>query len=168
VKQSGGGISVTSAPEAGTTFRVYFPRIEGYALAKPAVHNSASRLSGTETILVVEDETSVRNLVERVLKSRGYNVLSAEHGTHALQLAADPDRGVDLVLTDIVMPAMSGRELVEALQLSRPELRVLYMSGYTDDEIMRRGLHDVSTSFIQKPFTAETLAVQVRRVLDAA
>jgi two-component system cell cycle sensor histidine kinase/response regulator CckA len=168
VKQSGAGISVTSAPDAGTTFRVYFPRTDGYALAQPAERDQSSPLAGTETILLVEDETSVRNLVERVLKSRGYHVLSAEHGDHALQLAADPERGVDLVLTDIVMPAMSGRELVEALQTSRPLLRVLYMSGYTDDEIMRRGLHDPSTSFIQKPFTAETLAVQVRRVLDAA
>jgi len=168
VKQSGAGISVTSAPEAGTTFRVYFPRTDGYALAQPAERDESSPLSGTETILLVEDETSVRKLVERVLKSRGYHVLSAEHGDHALQLAADLQRGVDLVLTDIVMPAMSGRELVEALQTSRPLLRVLYMSGYTDDEIMRRGLHDPSTSFIQKPFTAETLAVQVRRVLDAA
>jgi two-component system cell cycle sensor histidine kinase/response regulator CckA len=168
VKQSGAGISVTSAPDSGTTFRVSFPRVEGYALAQPAERDAASPLSGTETILVVEDETSVRKLVERVLRSRGYHVLSAEHGTHALQLAADPERGVDLVLTDIVMPAMSGRELVEALQTKRPLLRVLYMSGYTDDEIMRRGLHDSNTAFIQKPFTAETLAVQVRRVLDAA
>jgi PAS domain S-box-containing protein len=168
VKQSGAGISVSSAPHAGTTFTVYFPRTDGYSLAQPAEREASSPLSGTETILLVEDETSVRNVVERVLKSRGYNVLAAEDCDHALRLAGDPEGGVDLVLTDVVMPAMSGRELVEALQAGRPSLRVLYMSGYTDDEIMRRGLHDPNTSFIQKPFTAESLAVQVRKVLDAA
>ena len=168
VKQSGAGISVSSAPHAGTTFTVYFPRTDGYSLAQPAEREAASPVSGTETILLVEDETAVRKLVERVLKSCGYNVLAAEDCDHALRLAADPEGGVDLVLTDVVMPAMSGRELVEALQADRPTLRVLYMSGYTDDEIMRRGLHDPSTSFIQKPFTAESLAVQVRKVLDAA
>jgi hypothetical protein len=106
--------------------------------------------------------------VERVLRSRGYNVLAAQHGSAALDLAAARERSVDLVLTDIVMPAMSGRELVEALQVKRPALRVLYMSGYTDDEVLRRGLNDPNTAFIQKPFTAENLATQVRKVLDAA
>ena len=168
VKQSGGAILVTSAPQAGTTFRVYFPRTDGYALAQAPEKEEASPLTGTETILLVEDDTSVRDLVERVLRSRGYDVLAAEGGVKALQLASDPSLGVDLVLTDIVMPEMSGRELVEALQAERPALRVLYMSGYTDDEIVRRGLHDPSMSFIQKPFTADNLAMQVRKVLDAA
>lgn len=168
VKQSGGGISVTSTLQAGTVFRVYFPRTDGYALAEAAEKQQDFPLSGTETILLVEDDTSVRNLVERVLRSRGYDVLAAKGGGDALHLASDASLGVDLVLTDIVMPAMSGRELVEALQTERPALRVLYMSGYTDDEIVRRGLHDPSMSFIQKPFTAENLAMQVRKVLDAA
>jgi CheY-like chemotaxis protein len=168
VKQSGAGISVSSAPQQGTTFCVYFPRADGYALAQSAECDEVSPLSGSETILLVEDDSSVRNLVERVLKSRGYNVLSAQHGSAALKLASDRDRAVDLVLTDIVMPAMSGRQLVEALQVERPRLRVIYMSGYTDDEVLRRGLHDPSTSFIQKPFTADNLATQVRKVLDAA
>ena len=100
-------------------------------------------------------------LVERVLSSRGYQVLAAQHGGDALQLASEPARCIDLVLTDIVMPAMSGRELVDALRSRRPELRVLYMSGYTDDEIVRRGLHDPNISFIQKPFTAENLCAVV-------
>jgi signal transduction histidine kinase len=168
VKQSGGGISVASTLEAGTVFRVHFPRADGYALAEAPEKERDTPLSGTETILLVEDETSVRNLVERVLKSRGYDVLSAENGGDALQLASDADLSVDLVLTDIVMPAMSGRELVEALQTDRPDLRVLYMSGYTDDEILRRGLNDPGMSFIQKPFTADNLAMLVRKVLDAA
>jgi signal transduction histidine kinase/CheY-like chemotaxis protein len=167
VKQSGGGISVTSIPLAGTDFRVYFPRTDGYALAQAAEQEEASPVAGTETILLVEDDTSVRNLVERVLMSRGYEVLAAEDGAEALRVALDANGGLDLVLTDIVMPEMSGRELVEALQADRPSLRVLYMSGYTDDEIVRRGLHDPSMAFIQKPFTAENLAMQVRKVLDA-
>ena len=168
VKQSGGGISVASTLAAGTVFRVYFPRAAGYALAEAAEKAHDASQLGTETILLVEDDTSVRKLVERVLKSRGYDVLAAEDGGDALQLASDVRLAVDLVLTDIVMPQMSGRELVEALQTGRPALRVLYMSGYTDDEIVRRGLHDPGMSFIQKPFTAENLAMQVRKVLDAA
>jgi PAS domain S-box-containing protein len=168
VKQSGAAISVVSAPGAGTTFSVYFPRTDGYALAQSAEKEISSPLSGTETILLVEDEPAVRNLVERVLNSRGYHVLSAGHGGDALKLARARDGGIDLVLTDIVMPAMSGRELVDALRTTRPDVRVLYMSGYTDDEIVRRGLHDPTMAFIQKPFTAENLAVQVRKVLDAA
>jgi CheY-like chemotaxis protein len=168
VKQSGAGISVESAPQQGSTFSVYFPRTDGYALAQPAECEQASSVAGNETILLVEDDRSVRELVERVLRSRGYNVLAAQHGSAALDLAAARERSVDLVLTDIVMPAMSGRELVEALQVKRPALRVLYMSGYTDDEVLRRGLNDPNTAFIQKPFTAENLATQVRKVLDAA
>jgi PAS domain S-box-containing protein len=167
VKQSGGAISVSSTQASGTVFRVYFPRIHGYALAE-AAEKTQEPLSGTETILLVEDETSVRQLVERVLKSRGYGVLAAADGGDALRLASDDGLTVDLVLTDIVMPEMSGRELVEALHTRRPALRVLYMSGYTDDEIVRRGLNDPGMSFIQKPFTAENLAMQVRKVLDVA
>jgi PAS domain S-box-containing protein len=168
VKQSGAAISVTSAPNAGTTFEVRFPRTEGFALAEPAESVPGAALSGTETILLVEDDSSVRDLVERVLRSRGYHVLAAQHGGDALQLALHTVSSVDLVLTDVVMPSMSGRELVEALQAARPALRVLYMSGYTDDEIIRRGLHDPGISFIQKPFTADNLAMQVRKVLDVA
>jgi PAS domain S-box-containing protein len=168
VKQSGAAISVASAPNAGTTFEVRFPRTDGFALGQPSENGPESALCGTETILLVEDDSSVRELVERVLRSRGYDVLAAQHGGDALQLASHTIRGVDLVLTDVVMPSMSGRELVEALQAERPALRVLYMSGYTDDEIIRRGLHDPGISFIQKPFTADNLARQVRKVLDAA
>jgi len=167
VKQSEGAISVVSAPGAGTTFSVYFPRTDGFALAQSPEKDAESPLSGTETILLVEDDRAVRNLVERVLESRGYQVLSAAQGADALQFAQDGAGDIDLVLTDIVMPAMSGRELVDALRTTRPEIRVLYMSGYTDDEILRRGLHDPHMSFIQKPFTSENLATQIRKVLDA-
>ena len=108
----------------------------------------------------------MRNLVERVLNSRGYRVLSAEHGVDALQIASALNGTIDLVLTDIVMPTMSGREMVDALRVKRPGVPVIYMSGYTDDEILRRGLHDPTMSFIQKPFTAEHLAMLVRKILD--
>jgi PAS domain S-box-containing protein len=168
VKQSGGGISVASNPGAGTIFRVFFPRTAGFALAETSQGPEDQSLSGTETILLVEDESSVRNLVERVLKARGYVVLAAENGGDAIRLASDPAQGVDMVLTDIVMPEMNGRELVEALHAKRPALRVLYMSGYTDDEIVRRGLNDPGMSFIQKPFTADNLAMQIRKLLDTA
>ena len=166
VKQSGASISVVSAPGEGTRFTVYFPRSDEYALAQSAEKDSDTPLSGTETILLVEDDRGVRNLVERVLNSRGYRVLSAEHGVDALQLASALNGTIDLVLTDVVMPAMSGREMVDALRLKRPGVRVIYMSGYTDDEIVRRGLHDPTMSFIQKPFTAEHLATLVRKILD--
>jgi PAS domain S-box-containing protein len=166
VKQSGASITVMSEPGEGTRFTVYFPRSDGYALAQSAEKEVDSPLSGTETILLVEDDRAVRNLVERVLNSRGYKVLSAEHGVEALQLASARVGTVDLVLTDIVMPTMSGREMVEALRLQRPGIRVIYMSGYTDDEIVRRGLHDPTMSFIQKPFTAEHLSMLVRKILD--
>ncbi len=167
VKQSGASISVVSAPGEGTRFTVYFPRTDGYALAQSPEKDSASPLSGTETILLVEDDRGVRNLVERVLNSRGYRVLSAEHGVDALQLASSREDLIDLVLTDIVMPTMSGREMVDALRMRRPGVRVIYMSGYTDDEILRRGLNDPTMAFIQKPFTAEHLAMLVRKTLDA-
>jgi CheY-like chemotaxis protein len=166
VKQSGASISVLSAPGEGTRFTVYFPRSDEYALAQSAVQDSDSPLAGTETILLVEDDRGVRNLVERVLNSRGYRVLSAEHGVDALQIASALDGTIDLVLTDVVMPTMSGREMVDALRLKRPDVRVIYMSGYTDDEILRRGLHDPTISFIQKPFTAEHLAMLIRKILD--
>jgi PAS domain S-box-containing protein len=168
VKQSGASISVLSAPGEGTRFTVYFPRNDGFALAQSPEKDADSPLSGTETILLVEDDRSVRNLVERVLNSRGYKVLSAEHGVDALELASARDGTIDLVLTDIVMPTMSGREMVDALRMRRPGVRVIYMSGYTDDEIVRRGLHDPTMSFIQKPFTAEHLAMLVRKMLDSS
>jgi DNA-binding NtrC family response regulator len=168
VKQSGGSISVESTLGTGTTFTVYFPRTHEFALAQSAEKHIDSPMSGTETILLVEDDAGVRELVERVLTSRGYGVLSAERGVDALGVADARSGEIDLVLTDIVMPAMSGRELVEALRSKRPGLRVLYMSGYTDDDIVRRGLHDPSMSFIQKPFTADNLAMEVRKILDSA
>jgi signal transduction histidine kinase/CheY-like chemotaxis protein len=165
VKQSGATITVASARGKGTTFRVYFPVTD----APPTGEHRVVRLEapkGTESILVVEDERAVRDLATKILESRGYKVLSAAHGGDALQIIAGSQRRIDLVLTDVVMPGMSGRELVESLRRARPGIKVLYMSGYTDDEIVRRGLLDPAVGFIQKPFTAEELALKVRDALD--
>jgi len=168
VKQSGAGIEVESQVDRGTTFRIYFPRTETPAFTDAAGEATPSANLGTETILLVEDEDAVRDLAQRILQSRGYTVLSAQHGGDALQMAAVPSQRIDLVLTDIVMPAMNGRELAEALRISKPGLRVIFMSGYTDDEIVRRGLHDPNVSFLPKPFTAESLSREVRKALDSA
>ena len=167
VKQSGAGIEVESMVEKGTTFRIYFPRTETPVFTDSAGESTPSANLGTETILLVEDEDSVRDLAQRILESRGYTVLSAQHGGDALQMATVPGQRIDLVLTDIVMPAMNGRELAEALHATKPTLRVIFMSGYTDDEIVRRGLHDPNVSFLPKPFTAESLAREVRKALDS-
>jgi CheY-like chemotaxis protein len=119
-------------------------------------------------VLLVEDDATVRQFVRRVLEWQGYAVLEAAHGPDALRVAAEHGGRIDLVLTDVVMPGMSGRALAEALTASRPGLRVLFMSGYTDDEILRRGLGTTGVALLEKPFTAEALRDAVRRELDAA
>ncbi|HXG70017.1 MAG TPA: PAS domain S-box protein, partial [Gemmatimonadaceae bacterium] len=146
VKQSGASIEVESLVDKGTTFRIYFQRTETAVSTDSAGESALSANLGTETILLVEDEESVRDLAQRILQSRGYTVLSAQHGGDALQMAAVPGQQIDLVLTDIVMPAMNGRELAEGLRATNPTLPVIFMSGYTDDEIVRRGLLDPNVS----------------------
>ena len=167
VKQSGASISVRSAPEMGTTFRILFPVAEAAATAAPARAEPEMNDAGSETILLVEDDHAVRDLAQRILEMRGYKVLPARHGEDALRIAAVPDQRIDLVLTDVVMPGMNGREFVETLHGRGPRIPVLYMSGYTDDEIIRRGLIDSSVAFLQKPFTPKTLAGRVRSILNA-
>ena len=122
---------------------------------------------GTETILLVEDEEQVRRIIREVLERLGYNVLSASNGEEALKLAEDQDTEIHLLLTDVVMPQMSGRELAERLITMRPQLKVLYMSGYTDDAIVRHGLLEETLNFIQKPFDSASVARKVREVLDS-
>ncbi|MBC7788853.1 MAG: response regulator, partial [Anaerolineae bacterium] len=123
---------------------------------------------GSETILLVEDENSVLAITQRILQMRGYKVLPAHSSAEALRIASVPNQQIDLVVTDVVMPGMNGREFVEALHVHAPGIPVLYMSGYTDDDIIRRGLMDSSVAFLQKPFTARSLARLVRSVLDAS
>ena len=168
VQQSDGWISVYSEPGQGTQFHVYLPRLEddGEVAAVP-VENFAPAL-GTETILVTEDQDHVRKLVSRMLHGFGYQVLEAANGDEALAAAAAHGGPIHLLITDVVMPEMSGRELGAELQRLRPEIRVLYMSGYTGNVIARHGLLEEGVAFIEKPFTAESLAGKVRDTLGRA
>src|ERR1035438_8322265 len=167
VQQSDGWITVYSEPGQGTQFHVYLPRQEddGEAAAAP-VENTASAF-GTETILVTEDQDNVRRLVSRMLRGFGYHVLEAANGREALA-AAGHTGPIDLLVTDLVMPEMSGRELGAELMRRRPEVRVLYMSGYTSNVIARRGLLKEGVAFLEKPFTADSLAAKVRDTLGSA
>ena len=124
------------------------------------------QIRGSETILLVEDEEAVRDLTSRILEKRGYRVIPAQDGREAMEIAAREAEHIDLVLTDIVMPGMNGRGLVERLGGVRPGIKSLYMSGYTDDDIVRRGFIEPSKAFLQKPFTSEALLQTVRKVLD--
>jgi len=167
VKQSGGYIWVYSEPGQGTTFKVYLPRFEEAAEAAAAVKVTTAVPKGSETILLVEDDEAVRELTEMVLQSYGYHVLVAEEPTHAQKLSDTPGHNIALVLTDVVMPSISGRELVRRLTDKHPHLRVLYMSGYTDNVITSGGVLEPGLAFLQKPFTPASLASKVREVLDA-
>ena len=165
VRQSGGHISVESEVGVGTTFRIYLPTVDA------TKENETGSVEGTpgagnETILLVEDEEQVRLITQEVLETMGYSVLSAANGEQALEIARQYDGTIHLAITDVVMPQMGGRELIDHLVPLRPEIRVIYMSGYTDDAIMRHNLLDEKVQFLQKPFAAYALARKVRQVLD--
>jgi PAS domain S-box-containing protein len=166
VRQSGGHVTVSSEPGRGTTFKVYLPRFgeEQGAVASPALVEAAP--AGKETILVVEDEPSLRAMIGEILESAGYEVLGGPTPEEALAAAAAHRGPLSLVLTDVVMPGMSGRQVADALQSSRPEARVLFMSGYTDDTISHHGILERGLQFLQKPFTTEGLLRKVRDVLS--
>ncbi|MGI8402388.1 MAG: PAS domain S-box protein [Gemmatimonadaceae bacterium] len=168
VEQSGGEIYVDSELGKGSTFKLYFPRFvqSDAPQGEVAPVNESSR--GAETILVVEDDANLRSLVARVLTGRGYTVHVADTGAAGLAIASNPSVHIDAVITDVVMPGMNGRELVERLLDVRPTMGCLFMSGYTDDEVLRRGVQRGETAFLQKPFTPEQLAQSVRSVLDQA
>ena len=166
VKQSGGSIWVYTEIGKGTSFKIYLPRIEETAGAdRPAGAVAAPR--GTETVLVVEDENALRHVAKRILESAGYTVLVAANGGEALLLAERHDGPVDLILTDVVMPGMNGRELAARLAAIRPRMKVLYTSGYTDDAIVQHGVLDPEMRFISKPYKIEELARKIRDVLDS-
>jgi CheY-like chemotaxis protein len=169
VKQSGGHIWVYSEPGHGTTFKIHLPRADAPETEPPPPAAAPGELPrGTETILLVEDEASVREILRECLEASGYTVLEASRGEEALSICANPEAPVHLVMTDVVMPGMSGRELAERLRLSRPEIRILYMSGYTDDAVVIHGVLSEDMAFLQKPFSVENLARKVREVLDHA
>jgi CheY-like chemotaxis protein len=168
VKQSGGYIFVHSEVGRGTSFKIYLPRVER-ATDDPLPARVSPPLAGPaeETILLVEDEEMVRELVRQLLAQQGYTVLSASGGAEAITLCQRHTGPIHLLLTDVVMPQMSGQELSIFLASLHPETRVLYMSGYTDDAIVHRGVLQPGTAFIQKPFTPEALEVSIRRVLGS-
>jgi nitrogen-specific signal transduction histidine kinase/CheY-like chemotaxis protein len=168
VKQSGGYIWIYSEPALGTTLKLYFPEVSAsaaFATSEARTPSTETR-RGSETILLVEDEDAVRGLTSRILERQGYRVMAAQHGREAMELASREQGHIDLVLTDVVMPGMNGRGLVERLTGIRPQIKSLYMSGYTDDDIIRRGFIEPSKSFLQKPFTSDALLQTVRKVLD--
>jgi PAS domain S-box-containing protein len=164
VKQSGGSIEVYSEPGFGTTLKVYFPNAEKTAVS-PQAEIHASPLSGHETILVVEDDGGLRPLIIDVLKMYGYQVLEARDGDEALRICQDHEGPIHLMVTDVVMPRMSGRLLAEQVAPLYPQMQVLFMSGYTDDAIVHHGVLHEDTAYIQKPFSPDDLAKKVREVL---
>ena len=166
VEQSGGIIRVTSALGHGTTFDMFFPRNRESVPVEAAPVAVAPSTQGTELVLLAEDEDSVRAVAKETLERRGYRVLAAPDGPSALALARAYNGTIDLLLTDVVMPGMNGRELAELLLLERPGTRVLFASGYTDDAVLLHGVGTDELSFIQKPFTPTVLVQRVRKVLD--
>ena len=165
VQQSGGFVGVYSEPGHGTTFKVYLPRTDQVADVSMS-EAEVGQLGGSETILVVEDEEQVRAVACTILRKRGYNVIEAANGGEALLLANDFPSVIDLMLTDVVMPRVSGRRLAEQLAGQRPAMKVLFASGYTDDAILQHGVLASGVPFIQKPFTPQVLLRKVREVLD--
>lgn len=166
IKQSGGHIWVYSEPGHGTTFKIYFPRAEQEAALLQANAYYKSPARGTETVLLVEDEQSVRQMAARVLQEQGYRVLQASNGEESLQVAKGYADDIHLLLTDVVMPGMSGSALANQIQKAR-SIKVLFASGYTDDSIVHHGMLDPGVAFLQKPFTPDGLARKVREVLDS-
>jgi nitrogen-specific signal transduction histidine kinase/CheY-like chemotaxis protein len=166
VRQSGGYVWPYSEPGKGTTFKLYFPRVEEEVEARRPAR--AAVAAGTETILLVEDEEQIRVVARRILARHGYQVLEARNGAEALSLWQQHHAAISLLLTDVVMPEMSGPALARQLTASRPSLKVLYMSGYTDDAVVRHGVLEGEVAFLQKPFTPSTLGAKVREVLDGA
>jgi len=166
VKQSGGNIWVYSEPNLGTSFKIYLPIVNSPTEPVGEDSHPVSRLRGTETILLTEDDEQVRELACEALAASGYHVLVAETSQVAISICRAYTHGIDLLLTDVVMPGIGGRELAEQITAMRPEIKVLYMSGYTPQAILHHGELDASTFFIQKPFTPSSLAAKVREVLD--
>jgi two-component system cell cycle sensor histidine kinase/response regulator CckA len=167
VKQSNGFVWVYSELGKGTTFKIYFPQLEEGRATQPAEGQPEAATAGGETVLIAEDESSVRALAARVLREQGYTVLEAPDGMEALRVARERSGEIDLVLTDVVMPRISGTELVSQIEAMKPGVKALYLSGYTDGAVVHHGLLDSKVAFLQKPFTVENLARKVREVIES-
>jgi len=167
IKQIGGYVFVQSEPGRGTIFTIYLPRVDEPSEAHGATPVASAAAGGSETILLVEDEDSVRQLVRETLDSRGYRVLEAANGNAALAVAAAHSDTIHLIITDVVMPGLSGQELVQQLLPARPGLKVLYLSGYAQDAFSAPNAAAQKT-FLQKPFTLQSLSRKVREVLGPA
>lgn len=166
VRQSEGHIWLYSEPDAGTTFKIYFPRTDG--LPEPVSPRKAPRsMRGAETVLLVEDEDQVRTVTAEMLRKFGYHVLEARSPGEALLISEQHPVTIHILLTDVIMPKMNGRQLAERIAAARPNIRVIYMSGYTDNVITHHGVLDSDVAFVQKPLTPEPLLAKVRQVLDA-
>jgi CheY-like chemotaxis protein len=166
VQQAGGYVYAESEPGRGTTMKVYLPRVEAAAPLRKSQQGLARAPGGGETILLAEDEESVRRLAVQVLQSKGYRVLEACDGEEATWVAERHVGDLHMLVTDVVMPRLGGRELAERLAAERPGLRVLYLSGYADDAVVRHGVLEEEMAFLEKPFSPEALARKVREVLD--
>jgi CheY-like chemotaxis protein len=166
VKQSGGHVAVNSEPGLGTTFRVYLPIVEAAVPVRDSRAATAPAPRGSETILLVEDDEGVRALTRHALQSSGYTVLVAGEGQEALRIGQKRQEPIHLLVSDVVMPGLGGRHLSERLRLLHPEMKVLFLSGYTDDAVVRHGVLEGEVNFLQKPFAPAVLARKVRDVLD--
>jgi two-component system, cell cycle sensor histidine kinase and response regulator CckA len=166
VKQSGGHIWLYSEPGNGSTFKIYLPRATGAPLVRPSVTVPSLSTRGNETVLLVEDDDQVRAVAVGILRRHGYRVLEAPNAGEALMICEDHTATIHLLLTDVVLPRVSGRQLAERLTPLRPGMKVLYMSGYTDDSVLQHGILESNVEYLQKPITPEALTRKVREVLD--
>ena len=166
MKQSERNIWVYSEPGKGTTFKIYLPRVDEPLEELKEGVGKKEFPGGSETIFLVEDNEEVRKLAKRILEKRGYKILDRSQGKEALQIYEEHKGPIHLMVTDVVMPGMSGRELANRLMSVHPEMKVLYMSGYTDNSITHHGVLEKGMNYIQKPFTVDGLLRKVREVLD--
>jgi two-component system cell cycle sensor histidine kinase/response regulator CckA len=166
VKQNNGFIWVYSEPGEGSTFKIYLPKVKRDVKEEEKEQTTVENLSGSEIVLIVEDDTSIRKLAQKSLQPHGYRVLVAENGEDALRISKEHEGTIDLMITDVVMPKMGGKETAERLKTLHPQMKVIYMSGYTDDAIVHHGVLAPGLNFLEKPFSPGGLAHKVREVLD--